>query len=342
MRTTLRFIVGMTALVQGVVVIAAAGETCATNAPMEVTNVQPTNRWDALHDSFHASVQRRVEAVDSWFVAEGMKTTPVPPPRFRLGTFGSVETGAGTNGSFSVTPLVDGDIEIRLPNAEKRLRLLVTTTDPTMVPEEGLENQDTSLRVGVMRDWWESLNATVGVKARIPPDLYAKLSWGSRYGVGPVLIYPYQKVYWEASEGFGEVSSVMADYWRGELDFKYSASLKWSEALEERNAHAQSGWLWEQSFGCLYVRSLLDETDYGRRVRGGDIANGGGVRVYVSGGLDSVALYRLSLFTKKRIFSDWLFQYIVPEVEWRKEHDWEANYRLTVGVEALFWGPSRH
>lgn len=320
--------------------VAAASDPAMTNGLTAEPAGQATNRWDQWHDSLYTFVQSKVEIVDSWFVAEGTESRPVPQPRFRMGMFGTVESGAGTNGSFSVLPLVDGDADIDMPNTERRLRLLVTTTDPTMLPGSQ-EDSDMSLRVGVMRDWWESWNGTLGVKARIPPDIYAKLTWVRIYAVGPVGLYPHQKVYWEASEGVGEVSSIMADYWRGRFDFRYSGSLKWSEELQDREAEDPDGWLWEQSLGCLYVNRLLNEKDYGRRVRGSDIAHGGGVRLYVSGGLDSVELYRLSVFTKRRIFSDWLFQYIVPEVEWREEDDWEVNYKLTFGVEALFWGPAR-
>lgn len=333
----MRFLVGLVAF-SWVAAAALASDGAPIPEAREDGEARSTNRWDVLHDSVYDTVQRGVEAVDRWFVPPGTEPRHVPESRFRLGMFGTLETGAGTNGSFEATPLVDGDIDLSLPNAEDRLRLLITTTDPTAVPEESLENRDTSLRVGVMRNWWDSWNATVGVKTRIPPDAYAKVTWGRRYDAGPVQLYPHQKVYVEASEGLGAVSSIMADYWRGRLDFKYSGSLKWSEELEDR---FRGGWLWEQSVGCLYVDELLDERDYDRRVRGGDVANGGGGRVFVSGGFDAVSLYRISVFTKKRIFSDWLFRYIVPEVEWRDEDDWKVNYKLTFGVEALFWGPAR-
>jgi len=105
--------------------------------------IDHTHNW--LYEKGHGSVVW----VDDKFVPEGQEPLKVPPSRFRLGLYGDFDFGAAD--SFELQPVIDLGTDIKFPNLERRLRLFVTTRDPSALPGESTTDSNNDLRVGSAR-----------------------------------------------------------------------------------------------------------------------------------------------------------------------------------------------
>ena len=48
--------------------------------------------------------------------------------------------------------------------------------------------------------------------------------------------------------------------------------------------------------------------------------------------------YRLTVAFRKPLHADWIYLQIEPELEWRRDNDWDTVPVLRIGFDALFWG----
>lgn len=332
----------------GLIVVPVRGEEVAA-VPVEEAAI---NRIDLWHDSTYRFLHRQVERVDGWFVPEGEAHEPIPPSQFRLGLFG--QSTIGVKNDFEMVPLVDFETDVSLPDAERRLKVFVSTLDPTALPGEDAFERDNGLRVGASREWLDEFKLTAGVRARWLPEAYAVARWAPSYTAGNWQLYPQQKFFAETDKGVGGLTSFMADHWRNRWDFRQALSLKWTtkyasgdEDNETDTNSAQfgdngGGWRWEYTTIFGYAKELLEEKDLGRRINGSDLADGFGVRFTVSGDAAEAGKARILLFRKAPLHSRWLYYVISPEVNWSDENDWGRELVIKVGLEALLWGtPSR-
>jgi hypothetical protein len=84
-----------------------------------------------------------------------------------------------------VKPVVDFDAHIELPNIKRRLNLIITTNDPTMLPGKDVtEQQDKSLRSAVVRQWTPDVSTDIGVRLRWKPELFANAIWSPTWKRG--------------------------------------------------------------------------------------------------------------------------------------------------------------
>jgi len=69
-----------------------------------------------------------------------------------------------------------------------------------------------------------------------------------------------------------------------------------------------------------------------------DVAQGGGFRFSVLGGLHVVDSYNLTFLYRDHLYKKWLYYLIKPSVSWQNENDWAADYSLVLGIDILIYG----
>ena len=308
--------------------------TSTTNAPSD-----GTNKLDRFHAYVHDTMQKVVEKGDGLLVKEGEPRQPVPPTRLRLGLYGEINLRSG-NG-FKLSPVIDTSVDVKVPNLESKMKVFLTTIDPTSLPGVDTVDADKSLRAGVSRSWWDDVDTSVGVKVKWLPQAYADASWSPVYTNGCWKLYPRQQGSWESGNGFGEISSFIADRWNGAWVFRTVSAIQWSQDKARNDiasTNDEHGWQWEQTLILGYVQELIDEREYGRIASGDDLARGGGSRLSLFGGPSTVDIVRFTVFYKAHLYKRWLYFVVGPEIEQSVATEWNPEFRIKVGVDALFWG----
>lgn len=325
-------------------------QTEGDEASQADTNEQPDYNWiDHTHDWIYDKAHGGTVWFDKQFVPEGEEALKVPPSRFRLGLFSEFEVGAGE--SFSLQPVVDFSTDIHLPNLERRLRLFISTEDPSALPGETPVDSNNEVRVGAARQFFKNWDTSIGVKARWPPEAFANLQWSRKYSAGDHWsLYPKGKLFWDNEQGIGFLTSLVADYWLDRWLFRNSLSGKWNKKKEEDDydnsidpdsylfGQDGKGYRWAATSLVAYVPALLDEKNYGRRISGGDVADGWGIQGRVRGDAVQTLSYEVTFLRKGPLYKEYLYYVIGPQVSWEKKYDWKPEYKIEIGVEMLIWG----
>ena len=316
-----------------------AGEAQKGDSVEEETHAESFwQRMDRWHDETYVVSHQQVVRMNGWFVPRGEAAEEVPPTRLRISLPCELilEPDDSVSGKFPV----EADVEITLPDAE-RLKVFITTTDPNETAGTPMAERDTSLRVGVAREWLEYISASAGVKARIPPVVYAWVAGGTVWQRGAWRYFPNQKFFWDIEDGDGEITSFVADRWSNPWDIRLVSSLKWSRDKmdsDDRAGNGEHGWQWDCGLIFGYARELLREPEVVRFMGGKDLARGVALRLGISGGPWSRDTVSALLLHKGQLRARWLYYFIEPEVQWACDDDWARTITLTCGIEAIFWG----
>lgn len=320
-------------------------------AAEEVAGDGLNRNWiDSTHDWLYGKSQGTVVWLDTSLLdEENQEVVPTPPSRFRIGIF--AQTDLSPDGKIAFKPVADFDTDVDLPNLESRLKLFITTRDPTALPGEDAFESDNSLRVGASRSMFENWKTTVGIKTKWPPELFSYVEWAPHYKLNDVWDFnPKTRAFWENEDGFGALGSLMLGRWNKRFLFRQSASVKWSQSFndedEERAADPENvqfgqdggGYRWDSTTIFGYVTHLLNERDYGRQVGAKDIASGVGLKARISGNEVETLKAQLTLLSKGPLYKDYLYWIIAPEVIWDDEVNWNEEWVLKVGFEMLLWG----
>ena len=314
-------------------------ETIDTNIVSWASAKGLGGKLDWLHAKIFRIAQAPVDMVDHLFRPPRGERRIIELSRFRLGVFGQ---GVRRNDKFDIAGALDLDTHIELPNMKRQTRFVLTTRDETALPGKDVtEERDRALRTAIEGQWWPAVSATVGVRSRVPPDLFANVAWSPKWKSGEWLLYPQQKVYWHSSDGFGEISTLFVDHWKDGWNMRSSTSIKCSEADWKRDRQAgrkDEGFRWSEVLIFGYAEELLDETKIERIVGGDDVARGLGIRLAAFGGFDVVDEYRAGVFARWPVRRRWMYLLVAPDVNWMRVNDWEHEWTLRCGVEMLFWG----
>lgn len=326
-----------------------------TNSWFKMTNW--TQRLDWFHETANFVSEKNIERADSWFIDDPANRVPFKPAKFRLGLQVEANYFAHTNET-AFRPLADAESEIHMPNAEQRLRLTISTLDPTALPGQDANQGMNGFRVGLKQGLLADIDSSVGVRIKWLPSVYAHTSWGPRYKLYTWDVYPEQKIGWESDDGIYETSSLMLNQWVKRWVIRPIASLKLSRArykddmnkldAERRAAEAAGlpppdgnylkGWDWELTLLGGYATELMDESVYGRLAEGNDVARGAGLRLSVLGSLHIVESYNLTLACRGPLYKEWLYYLIKPGISFANENDWQPNYSLIVGLDIFIYG----
>jgi hypothetical protein len=296
---------------------------------------------DWIHSNLYKIAQDRVKRIDSWFKPpKGEQRIVVELSRFRFGLFG--EGKIKKDEGLDLKQVMDLDSDIELPNIKRRIKLVITTNDPTTLPGKFVTEQpDKSLRAAVEKQWMRDLSASIGVRARWKPGLYANAVWSPTWKTGNWSLYSQQRFYWESRSGIGEISTLVFDHWINRWNTRFSTSIKWSgqdRDDDHRTGRKDMGFRWSEVFIFDHANELLDETQLGRVVSGYDVARGWGIQLAAFGGFHFVDEYRAGIFYRRPLRKKWMYLYLAPEIIWKNVDNWNREWMIKFGIEMLFWG----
>jgi len=307
-----------------------------SDLPASPRQLPPDANWvdrlDYAHDSTFLWANRTLEATDHWLAEPDGQLEPVPVSPLMLGlrtTMFDRTDGLDWDIKF------DTDIKVKLPNTERRLRLVITSDT---VGEAPLQDADSLGDVSIGSRWaiTRAVDFDVGIKARIWPELFAAVRWSRAYRQGPWELYPFAKAFVTTDDGLGASSGVTLDYWKGPYVARSSSWVQW---LKDDDFPK-----WTQYFVLANVKTLVADRRFGARVRGEDVAHGFGLVMGARrtredfSGASNWAAY---LFYKWPLHSDWLYLHVAPGVQWDREYGYHPDGVIRVGIEMLFWGLER-
>ena len=325
----------------------AAGEALASQTPA-VTRHRPTDlsiddlqaerattpppqgvgeHIDEAHDWLFAWTQGLVEGTDQYFADDETEKQPVPAAPYRLGlTVKSLDREDGLDFSLEA----EFDIQIKMPNIQRRMSLFVTSDAVDEAPRAA--GEDSRLSAGVRYEVRSQLDFDVGIRIDIPPALFTSLKWSNDYELGGWELHPYAKLFVRTDEGLGFSSSATFDRWSGRNVFRSSTYGKWLAEGDQVK--------WTQTFAWAHVTEQLELRRSAQYAEGRDIGKGWGVRVLAEAEEEDeskVTYYEAGVFARWPSKSRWLFWYVEPLVRWDREHDWNADAGIRIGFDALFW-----
>jgi hypothetical protein len=285
------------------------------------------DRLDQRHDQLYDAVQRTTENTDRRYARKDREMLVVPTSPFRLG----FETAVFDRASgYTFDSNLDLDMQLQLPNIERRMRIFVTTDDLS----EGVrivDGTESQLRIGARVPIRDDFNFDVGVRAAFWPTAFAAAKWSHSFGLKFARLIPFAKTYIESDRGFGVAMGVTTDHLRGAWLLRSTTFGDW-----RRNRDAT---IWSQAFIVAHVSEAIDDNRLASMPRLRDVARGYGLRVAVSSAdthSSDVALYTATLLYKGHLRDHWLYWYGGPEVRWERERNWHPDYGIRIGIDVLF------
>lgn len=306
------------------------GETESPAPAVETENRKSEPIWtDQPQEWLNEALYRRVLWLDSVFYEDDLASRKDPRSRFRLKIFSVMDL------ENLEKPSLDGKVSasIRLPSLQNRFRLILDPDDldtfPGSSPDEGSSSARLALRR--MGSW---LDADLGAKIRSSPVAFARLSARHNWSTGPVAWHANQRFYYETTEGFGTLTSLTQHCWiHPRWMLGHVTSARWSEST--------TGVEWQDRVSLLRVLKVLEDEKHGQFIGDSDMSHGAGIRLGANGrenGSHEMSRYQLALVYRRPVFRrDYLYLEIKPEVQWRRENDWNPAYTLRVGLDILFW-----
>jgi len=287
-------------------------------------------RLDQAHDRVYAWTQGVVEATDHRFAAKDREPQPVPAAPFRIGLM--LET---LDRSGKMKFRLDGelDMDLRLPNTERRLRVFITSDNPDEAPR-GARRDSASLSAGLRHELARYLDFDVGVRVNAPPVAFTSIKYSREVQLGGISFYPFAKVFVESSDGFGASAAATFDHWSGRTLLRSSSFAKWTADGDHKD--------WSHSLIFARAHELIVPDRYGSYLSANDIGHGWGVRLQ-TGGEDSkkVTYYESGIFYRHGTTKRWLYWFVEPLVRWDRAYNWSADPGIRVGIDTLFWDLAR-
>lgn len=282
---------------------------------------------DRAHDALFMTLQETIANVDGRFVPENAEKERVPVSKFRLGLYAKVVEEERVEYKFDP----EFDIEMKTPNIERRLSLILTTEELDELPGTDPTERDQGLRLGVRYELPAGFKADAGIKWTWLPDPYAQIGWGMRWRTAKWKFYPGLEGYWRLEDGLGSSVAFTCDRWFGRGLFRSSTGARLTEHSDEVE--------WSQTFVLGYARELIDESKIGERASGRDLAHGGGFRYRITGETETGVsqTHEGLLFLKRPLRKKWAYFVLALGATFRNERDWEAEPSVQVGLDMLFW-----
>jgi len=284
-------------------------------------------RQPALVDRAHQEISDRLDAPSRWFdnfFSDPRSDEEAAGTQLRLrGSTTFVERdGVHFNGDIKV--------RLRLPNVKRRLHLILSSEDEDVRKEtlkdarvnRELADQktDTSLALRYTQERSSTLSLTHHVGADLEDGFNPRLRSRVRYTV-PVaeqsLLSLTQAVFWEKKTGFGEESRIDFD-----LPLKENMLLRTSG--QGLYSETSQGYEW------LTMLQLLTSFSQNRALA---------IGTFTVGETDPkkrAVEYDIFIKYRQRIFRQWLFIELKPEIYWHRNQDFRATSLFTLNLEIQF------
>lgn len=298
---------------------------------------------EELHETTSEWLVTRTIAVDQSFAREDVR--PTPTPQYRVIALGNIRLRP--NESAELYPSGSLRMDVDLPNISRRLRLVLSTEDPSDFPGTLTEEGSNRLRLGASARLLPSLRLSGGLRARVPPAAYVAKTWSHPIQWNEWTFVPRQRFFWESDRGLGEITSLLASRWWGDIVLRPSVSLRWTERDRESDRELRDegwrygkGWRWQQTIFIGRAIELIHEEDYKTIVQGRDFAHGYGVTLKTGGDIYQTTESGFELLYRFPIQPRFLFGIMAAETNWKRRFDWQPEYILRIGFDCLF--PGRH
>lgn len=290
------------------------------------------DRLDYLHTNVQTRISKPVRTVDERFAPDAGERLAVPDSRMRVGLYSECVQHEG----FSLSFQPDIDLDVALPNMEKRMNVFVQSGYADKLPgRTPSESRDRDLLVGVRRYFREhSFSTDAGVRMSLHPRAYGRIQWHPRFQFDQWSIRPQQRFFLDTRDKLGSLSTLFVDRWLGAGHEYFVGSVSSAKYITETDETT-----WEQTFKVGRLRERLEERPSFDRFERRDVASGGDLAFSIFGTDGEADTYRLTIGVRRPLYQRWIFWDIEPGLEWVKDHDFETGFRVTAGIDMLFWGP---
>jgi len=309
-------------------------ESGAATTPKEAG--AKTDSLDNLHDTILLKMQERVNRFDLFFAKDQTSVIEAPGSKFRMGLYVVGEYDNGMN--ISADPDFDADLE--LPNLESRWNIFANSIKFSDLPGVDPTEAKRVFNTGLGHVFEKTkLHASVGARWNGTPLAFTKLEWKPSFSAASWTFYPRQRVFYQTDdEGFGGITSLVANRWIGTRSFVRSVS---AAKIAENTAGVE----WEQTLMFGHVNRLIDESKKTDIISQEDAAQGYGARYSVFGHNKSdmgvLDRHRLTLVYRRPVLRKWLFLQVAPGAEWKNDNNWKCIPSLQIGFDAIFWEVTR-
>jgi hypothetical protein len=292
------------------------------------------DRIDFIHENLQLSLQRHVVALDTIGDDGTYQRVDTPPSRFRITPYFVAKQDSGVD--FSFEP--DFEVEIELPNLERRWRVFLESSRGDDLPGIDPSERDQSGQIGI-RSVRKYFRTDVGVKFRWPPVAFVRTEWRTMWSVRHTVVQPRFRLYYESDEGFGNLTSITVHRWFGREKNMYWQSVSAGKA----NTRETDGVEWEQTLKLALVRQILEgKVSWRRVVNVQDVARGHQLRYSLfsntENGSTDINRHRLTYTYRKPLYKKWVYLEVAPGVEAANDEDWDVIPKISVGFDMLFWG----
>jgi hypothetical protein len=224
-------------------------------------------------------------------------------------------------------------LDVEFPNVERNLSLFVDTDYNDDLPGTDVRDAENRNFVLGFRRQLEKMNISgdVGVKARWPPELFARLRWRPQWNWGETTMNFEQRLFWENEDGFGVLSTFQAYRWVGdshEWIFRNLTAGRFSESTD--------GAEWQQTLSFDHMTRLVNEHHRSQDIGTNDALQCLSFRASVFGNDRIHNKYRSTVLYRHPLYKEFVILEVEPGLEWRKEYDWTTQYRVDVGMVLLF------
>lgn len=286
----------------------------------EVTNVWPERSFpgsgwvDQTHSNLEERIQRTAVWLDSRFGDAGVMTGRCAACTAMIGAEVLVEDGG------AIATRVRGRASFDLPRMERRLRIFIDNFKNDMLPGVDPLEGERELKIGthwrLLKTVSSLFDLDVGVRARLPPEAFARLRYRYAMGLGEWTLHYDQTEFWTVDDHLGELSAFT-------FTRPFGSAFLFRSVTAGRFSQNSEGFETEQTLG-LGVQFA-----------------GGRRQLDLSGSVfaerDDIVNYRVRLGWRARWLRGWNTFYVVPELQFPVDEGMEPKPSVRIGLETVYW-----
>ncbi len=274
-------------------------------------------------DNWSERVDWMARGIDRFFAGEDtLAFSNKSFVRFRVG-------GAWVEGKGYVDN-TDFKFRLHLPATKRRFHIVIENTlddkesleektRPSLSESNGFDDSSVTAAIEFMRSeakHWKT-RTLLGVKARLPGDMFVKFSAKRRWDLGGSWTMPYRFKAAEYLNDEWEIEQSLAFErpLENELFFSATSSIDWGQDAVTVAA---------QSFSLRKRLSDTKGVNYQLGVIGADVAK------------PEITSYFVSAHYRELLYKNWLYLNVIPEVNYPRDQGFESVFSLTVRFDVFF------